>query len=125
MTGGPINRRAGYEFPQEVKEEALRLSNYRCEVCGCRREDTEQGFLTIHHVLPICIALKFYPEISGELIRSLANTKVLCRDCHEEQDRLSMKHHEVYAQALLASTRKLKPRGTRKRGKKTAYLNSR
>jgi len=123
QAGGSINHRAGYDFDKETKREALRLSHYRCEVCGKMKHETPEGFLSIHHLLPICIALEFYPEFSASLIASLANTMVVCVECHKEQDMLSMKYHEAFAQALLASTKQ--PKKPPRSASKVIYISSR
>ncbi len=69
-----------YEFSQQIKEEALSRSNLRCEGCGRSAKRRE---LQIHHIIPVWFAIQ-YPLFSIPLITSIANTKVLCLECHKQ-----------------------------------------
>jgi len=73
------------EFPRETKVDALRNADWKCEMCGVKKKETEQGFLEIHHILPVYIAVKYYPHVSAVAIRSLANAEVLCVSCHHKR----------------------------------------
>lgn len=86
------------EFTPETKLEALRRAKFTCEDCG--RPKHEVGYLQIHHKLGIAIAARFHPEISHALLASIANTAVLCPDCHEKRDIADRKKHTEFARAL-------------------------
>lgn len=91
--------REGYEFSDTTKLEALKRSDWCCEVCGIPKEECEMLYL--HHVLPIAIARQFYPYIVPELVKSLENCRVVCYKCHQIEDKESRRNHRTIAQALL------------------------
>lgn len=82
------------EFTRETRWEARQRANGRCELCGTSEN------LSVHHILGIEIALKFYPEISHAAIRSLANALCVCSHCHEHMDRQAKINHSLPAQSL-------------------------
>ncbi len=89
--------RENYEFSGEVKYEALKRAEYKCSQCGVSQETVH---LQAHHVLPISIAVNFYPHIVPQLIASLENLEVLCPACHEVADKESFRNHRTIALAL-------------------------
>lgn len=70
-------KRQPYEFSAQTKQEALNRSPV-CEACGNPHN------LNYDHILPIWFSLNF-PIFTHELIRSLANCRILCRDCHSKR----------------------------------------
>ena len=62
-------------FSKETKWRAKSIAHNKCEVC----DETKQ--LEIHHLIPVFMEKK-YKFLSPEMIKSLANTVVLCKDCH-------------------------------------------
>ena len=82
------------EFPSHVKEEARKKAGYKCEQCGHR------GHTEVHHILPLFIWARYYPDISIEVIASLANSKVLCPNCHIEADEKVKRRHKDIADTL-------------------------
>lgn len=71
------SKRAGYEFSAQTKQEALNRSPV-CEACG------NPTNLCYDHILPIWFTIN-YPVFATEIIRSLANCRILCRDCHKKR----------------------------------------
>lgn len=72
-----------YEFDPTTKREALDRVNYTCEICG-REEDRSNGiFLQAHHKIAIWFARE-NPCLALEVIKSLANCEIVCRDCHSK-----------------------------------------
>lgn len=94
------------EFPQEVRNEALRRSEYRCEKCGCPKEETYEGFLQFHHIVGVALAVRYHPELAHSAIASLANCRVLCCKCHNIMDAEDRKNHAENAKILRALLRK-------------------
>ncbi len=83
------------DFSKWTKEHALERSDHKCEKCGSAEN------LQVHHILGIWLALNNCPEITKEMIKSLANAEVVCAKCHEHEDQLSQQNYAIYAQALL------------------------
>lgn len=87
-----------YKFNKETKEKAIERANYKCECCGLELNKEDSQKAEVHHLLPIWVILNFYPKMSANLIRSLANAVVLCHDCHcflhQQEKRLSDDYHE-------------------------------
>ena len=76
--------RLPYEFDRETKLAALERSGYRCEKCGAEDERTNR--LQVHHQ----IAIWFCKEtgcLGLEVIKSIANTSILCTRCHADTHR--------------------------------------
>lgn len=71
-------KRQPFEFTAQTKQEALQRSPV-CEACGNPKN------LHIDHILPVFFALK-YPVFAIELIKSLANARVLCKSCHSKRN---------------------------------------
>lgn len=90
--------RQPYEFSEETKRDALKRSENRCEECGVHEADEQ---LYIHHILS-CFIAKHRPELSPEMIRSLANARVLCSKHHREADRYneSLTENEIMVIAI-------------------------
>lgn len=88
--------RAGYEFDTRIKQASKERAGFVCERCG---KETDK--LEIHHILPIAIAIKYYPRIAPEVIRSLANAQCLCKECHKKADVRARQNHEAIAQNLV------------------------
>lgn len=84
MSKGHKEKRAPYEFSSDVKLDALRRANWRCERCGKHKSETPEGYLEIHHILAIGIVIKDYPQLAPAIVKSLANAEVLCCDCHTQ-----------------------------------------
>lgn len=70
--------RKPYEFSPQTKQEAL-LRSPVCEACGCPDN------LHADHILPVFFACK-YPVFALEIIRSLANCRILCANCHKKRN---------------------------------------
>ncbi len=105
-----MSRPKEYEFPHQTVIDALRRADWKCEQCGKPKKDTPEGYLELHHLLPVMIAVKYYPHILPELIASLDNCKVLCCQCHSKADEESRLNHprlalEIYTNWLEAQLR--------------------
>ena len=87
------------EFSDKTKLDALRRCNFTCE--RCHKPKREVGYLEVHHVLGIAIALNYYPQISHAVISSLENAKCYCQKCHDVMDREDRKRHQEIAKELL------------------------
>lgn len=87
-------RPASCEFSRSTKWEARKRAGHKCEICDARAE------LSVHHLLGIDIALKYYPEISHAAIRSLANALCLCSACHNHMDKQAHTNHQIVAEGL-------------------------
>lgn len=92
-------------FSKEVKEKALFDAQFKCERCGKPKAECRGGYLHIHHCLAVSAAIHHYPQIAPSIVASLANTMVLCDECHPIMDELAQENHAFYAQALLAISR--------------------
>ena len=101
-----MSRPKEYRFSDEVKLEALRRSDFRCENCGRHKTETAEHYLQAHHLLAVSMAVRHYPELAPALVASLANIKILCADCHVIYDQEAMGNHQYYAKEL--KKRKLK-----------------
>ena len=77
-----MSRESGYrvpfEFTNEVRNQVLEEQNNRCAVTG--RKD----HLQCHHLLPISIALGFWPNINPEIIKQRENAIYLNEDIHNQ-----------------------------------------
>lgn len=93
-----INREP-YEFTYETRLEGLKRAEFCCQRCGKHKK--EVGQLYAHHVLPINIAIKYYPHILPEYIKSVQNLRMVCKECHMYEDDESKQNHVLLAQALL------------------------
>jgi len=91
-----------YEFSKETKLEALNRAGWCCERCGIYKEETFEGYLEIHHVVGISLAIHYYPELAPVLISSLANARVLCEKCHTIEDVEDRKKHKENVTKLKA-----------------------
>lgn len=107
------------EFSKETIIEALKRSHFSCERCGIPKKDTMQGYLEIHHMLGIAMALKFYPHLSFSVISSVANARVLCFHCHQVEDNEAKYTHPEMA-VRLENENNLKYLLSRKRPKRIA-----
>lgn len=85
--------RKPYEFDRKTKLEALERSGNVCEGCGKPGSKTR---LEADHLVPVYFAIK-YPIFAIEVIRSLANLRILCPDCHKKR-----MHYEESEIMLLA-----------------------
>jgi 5-methylcytosine-specific restriction endonuclease McrA len=77
--------RRPYEFDNETRQEALRLSNRTCEACGKPETQDETFHHHFDHIIPISFAIK-YPVFALPLIKSLQNCRVLCPECHRKRN---------------------------------------
>lgn len=75
-------RRRPYEFPPEVKKEALEKAGYACEQCG--RQDNRTEKLQADHRVAIWFARES-KSLAVEVIKSIANCQILCQTCHSEK----------------------------------------
>jgi len=91
-----------YEFTPETKILALKRANWRCEDCRVPKHMARDGYLEIHHMLAIAIAITDYPFLAPAVISSLANARVLCKDCHQKADNNMRFDHPEMAHALIA-----------------------
>lgn len=96
------------EFSKETILEALKRSHFCCERCGIHKHKAQDGYLEIHHMLGIAVALRLYPEFSHSVISSLANTRVLCKPCHQiEDNEMKYRHAEMAASLKHGDTSRL------------------
>lgn len=90
------------EFRHETKVQGLKNAGFCCERCGIAKKDTPEGYLEIHHKAPIHYLLRYYPDLSPSIVRSIVNLEILCISCHEEEHNLEDYHYyKQLAQALL------------------------
>lgn len=73
--------RAPYEFSTETKREAWQRQKV-CESCG--RPHTKENPLHADHIIPVWFGLK-YNVFSLEVLKSLSNLRILCRECHSRR----------------------------------------
>lgn len=90
------NTRKELEFSARTKQEGLVRAGFRCERCGKKQAEKP---LECHHILPIMLA-RFYPELSPAILRSLANLRVLCQECHRIEGLEAFMNHQKIAQRL-------------------------
>ena len=69
--------RKPYEFSPQTKQEAL-LRSPVCERCGNPHN------LNFDHIIPCWFAINF-PVFATEIIKSLANCRILCTECHKKR----------------------------------------
>lgn len=86
-------RRRPFEFSHNTKKEALERAHNVCEGCG---KPGTKAKLEVDHLIPVFFALK-YPLFAQEVIKSLANARVLCQECHSKR-----MHYEESEIMLLA-----------------------
>src|SRR5690349_8455946 len=98
--------RTPMEFSSETKLEALRRAKFRCECCGKSKEELkeagEANYFEIHHILPLFIIDREFPELSLVAIKSLENARVLCKPCHLKV------HHDGTMTQYIEHAQKLK-----------------
>lgn len=90
--------REKYEFAKSTKIEALQRADHTCESCG--KHEKEVGKLYVHHKLMIEMAIRYYPELSNLVIKSLANAECLCQSCHLKRDNQAREEHRKFALTL-------------------------
>lgn len=100
-----MSRPREFMFPKAVKEQALFNADWKCERCGKAKTECRGGYLHIHHCLAVSAAIHYYPEIAPAIVASLANTMVLCDECHPIMDEDAQENHAYYAAALLSLTK--------------------
>ncbi|MBP9702553.1 hypothetical protein KBD69_02600 [Candidatus Woesebacteria bacterium] len=88
------------EFSDATKIDALKRAGYRCERCKVPKKKARDGYLEIHHKLAIYCVVNYYPYLFPELVRSIVNAEVLCKDCHQEADNAMQYTHEETARFL-------------------------
>lgn len=99
--------RLRYSFSKETILDGLRRSAksnednlFCCERCGKTKK--EVGYLEAHHKLSIYFAVNYFPNISADIIKSLANLEILCPCCHKlEHSELRLEEAKIIAQSLL------------------------
>lgn len=96
MTGRPPE----LEFSDATKRDALRNAGYKCERCGVPKGQARDGYLEIHHKLAIWCVVNYYPYLLPEVVRSIVNAEVLCKDCHQEADNNMRFTHQDTARVL-------------------------
>ncbi len=100
-----MTKRRG-EFPHATRYEALQFAEWRCERCGRKKgqrlSKKEVVELSVHHILPIHIAARYFPFISSEMLRNIHNAEVLCQNCHkaDHDDELPLEDYKVIASEL-------------------------
>ena len=98
-----INR-APMEFSDETKIEALKRASFKCEDCGRSKEDLkkagEPGYFQLHHILGIAVAVRLFPWIGYEVIKSVENCRCLCHKCHRVEENSRPDHEEIATELL-------------------------
>ena len=94
------NRKKSYFFKHETKELAIKKAKYKCECCGSKFNENDCQKAELHHLLPIWAIYKNCPEMSAEIIRSLANAVVLCHDCHSLLHKKEKKLKNYYGELI-------------------------
>jgi len=101
--------RAAYEFSKETILEALRRSDFCCEECGKHKSQTPEHFLEAHHRIGIYYFVKHhreFPDITREIMRSLANCSVLCNECHTRiHAQESLQYYKTIAELVLRESK--------------------
>lgn len=69
--------RTPYRFSLETKNQVLIEQQQKCAITG--REDN----LQCHHILPIAVALGFWPNIDPEILKHRDNAVYVNREVHE------------------------------------------
>jgi 5-methylcytosine-specific restriction endonuclease McrA len=80
-------------FSEETKRLAKERAGNVCEGCGKPGSKTR---LEVDHLIPIWFA-QHYPMFAPAVINSLANSRILCPDCHSKR-----MHYEVDEILMLA-----------------------
>jgi 5-methylcytosine-specific restriction endonuclease McrA len=75
--------RRPFEFDASTLTEAYRLAGGVCEACG--KPDSKENPLNYDHILPISFCIK-YQVFALPLVKSLANCRLLCHDCHRKRN---------------------------------------
>ena len=75
---GNINREF-YSFSNSVKEERLIGCEGKCESCGVETK------LFGHHLIS-CFLASNNSVLASQIIRSIDNLQMLCKDCHQDAD---------------------------------------
>lgn len=73
-----------YEFNPSTRKEAIRQAAYGCEACQTVFGPRKIQILEAHHLLPIWFVVNYYPQLSIEIIKGIANLVVLCPNCHRQ-----------------------------------------
>lgn len=91
--------RSGKEFSTFTKETAWRLSGHKC----VDADEECSGDIEFDHILPIYICLQYFPNLSSETIKSVANC---APRCHEHHKRRHQKNDwtEFQAQAVFLAS---------------------
>lgn len=103
--------RTPMEFSDQTKLDALRRADFKCECCGRSKPDLkrdgDKAYFEIHHILPIFIIAREFPELSLTVIKSVENAKVLCIPCHHKTHHEgTMKEYIDHAEILLRAQEK-------------------
>lgn len=111
-----FNRRPELEFSRATKIQALKNAEFSCEVCGVYKTDTEEQYLEIHHILPLYIAEKYFPQVTDGMLTSILNASVLCCHHHDQIHQYEDLYSHGKQAELLMSLEKInlrKPRRAR------------
>jgi len=73
-----------HNFPLETKLTVRQQQENRCAVTG------EKTKLQIHHILPIALAVGFWPNIDPEILKQIENAVGLSEEIHQQL------HREMY-----------------------------
>jgi hypothetical protein len=76
------NEKRNFKFSKRTRKEAIKLAEYQCECCGITLNGKKSSQAEVHHLLPMNVVSTCCPEISALAIDNLANTVVLCHECH-------------------------------------------
>lgn len=71
--------RAPYEFSPLIKNEVRRDQRYRCAITGRKSQHLE-----VHHILPIGVALGFWPRINPQILNQRENAVGLSPEIHKQ-----------------------------------------
>lgn len=117
-----MSERGGYGFSDEVKQEALRRCQKRCEYCG--KEEVSEGPLREksnfrlegHHIVPVHYAKQFLAntEEVRAFISGPDNIEFICPECHQTEHKLNEDNN--FFQTIIENT--LGPEAFKKRSDK-------
>jgi 5-methylcytosine-specific restriction endonuclease McrA len=93
---GHNEHRDPYKFEYETKQKAKERCKNLCEGCGKNNASLEAD-----HIIPIYFAIE-YPVFAQAVIKSLANIRMLCHECHTKRMHYNEDEILLLAYAVLA-----------------------
>lgn len=91
--------RANRRFTDQTKQEKFEIAGGKCELCN---KQLPFELATFHHVVSLSYAFHYFPHLTDEILKSIANCQMLCQQCHEyihKQD--SLEYYTILVTNLL------------------------